>query len=93
MGLMTRVFVGVLDVERTSPLLTMNPKRIAILKKTTKKGFTQYETIAEFHRDYAIEDYPTHAHINDATELIMIGVGPEDKSFIIKDFEAIERRS
>jgi hypothetical protein len=50
------------------------------------RDFTEYETIAEFHEDYKIEDYPTHAHINDRTILIMVGTKPEEKAFIIKNF-------
>jgi hypothetical protein len=62
-------------------------------KKIKCDDFTEYENILEFHKDYAIEDYPTHAHINDDTVLIMIGTKPEDKSFIIKNFDSLERRS
>jgi hypothetical protein len=53
--------------------------------KIDSSDFTEYRDISEFHKDYMIEDYPTHTHINDRTTLIMIDTGPEDKGFIVKD--------
>ena len=44
--------------------------------------YTEYENIAEFHKDYDNEDYPDKEAIMDETQLIEVGM----EGFIILNF-------